>query len=71
MSQHIREVLNRRTDLSTFVVHLTRDDDPFLAEEPLTARRKLDQIIGECGNRRGGSWASSVSGTREGPLPRE
>ncbi|HXL44015.1 MAG TPA: hypothetical protein VN960_08155 [Gaiellaceae bacterium] len=28
MSVEIREVLNRRTDLSTFVVHLTRDDTP-------------------------------------------
>ena len=46
MPQPIREVLNRRTDLSTFVVHLTRDDD-WLDDEPLTAREKLDRIIAE------------------------
>jgi hypothetical protein len=39
VSQSIREVLNRRTDLSTFVVHLTRDS------EGRTARQALDSII--------------------------
>ncbi|MEO8347814.1 MAG: hypothetical protein ABI610_02795 [Acidobacteriota bacterium] len=36
----ISEVLNRRTDLSTFVVHMTRDHS---ATD--TARRRLEQII--------------------------
>jgi hypothetical protein len=37
----IREILHRRTDLSTFVVHLTRDRDG------RTARQSLDSIISE------------------------
>jgi hypothetical protein len=37
----IRDVLNRRTDLSTFVVHLTRDRDGW------SARQVLDAIIRE------------------------
>lgn len=41
MSPNIREVLHRRTDLSTFVVHLTRDKDG------RTARQVLDSIINE------------------------
>lgn len=38
---NISEVLNRRGDLSTFVVHLTRDRDS------LTARQALESIIAE------------------------
>jgi hypothetical protein len=41
MSLNIREVLHRRTDLSTFVVHLTRD------RERRTARDALDSIFNE------------------------
>jgi Putative abortive phage resistance protein AbiGi, antitoxin len=41
MGQSIREVLHRRTDLSTFVVHLTR------ATPERTARQALDSIIRE------------------------
>jgi hypothetical protein len=41
MPQNIRDVLNRRTDLSTFVVHLTRD----CGER--TARQALDSIMRE------------------------
>jgi hypothetical protein len=41
MPQLIRDVLNRRTDLSTFVVHLTRD------KGERTARQALDSIIRE------------------------
>jgi len=39
VSLSIREVLNRRTDLSTFIVHLTRDSGGG------TARQALDSII--------------------------
>lgn len=38
MAMNIREVLNRRTDLSTFVVHLTKDGDA-------RARENLESII--------------------------
>lgn len=41
MTQNIREVLDRRTDLSTFVVHLTRDKDE------QSARQALDTILSE------------------------
>ena len=41
MSQHIRDVLNRRSDLSTFIVHLTRDS------ESGTASANLRSIIRE------------------------
>jgi hypothetical protein len=41
LTQNIRDVLNRRTDLSTFVVHLTRDT------EEQGARQALDSIISE------------------------
>ena len=53
MAQQIREVLNRRTDLSTFVVHLTRD------REECSARQALDSIISEQTLRAGGpmGWA--------------
>jgi hypothetical protein len=37
MSQPIRDVLNRRTDLSTFVVHLTRDKDGRTARDALVS----------------------------------
>lgn len=40
MTQNIRDVLNRRGDLSTFVVHLTRDRDA-------PARDNLHRIIAE------------------------
>jgi hypothetical protein len=36
---HIREVLNRRTDLSTFVVHLTRTVDG------MSGRERLESIL--------------------------
>jgi hypothetical protein len=45
MPQPIRDVLNRRTDLSTFVVHLTRDRDEL--QEPITAREALESIVEE------------------------
>jgi hypothetical protein len=45
MAQPIRDVLNRRTDLSTFVVHLTRDRDEL--PEPITAREALESIVEE------------------------
>jgi hypothetical protein len=41
MAQQIRDVLNRRTDLSTFVVHLTKDTGE------RTARQALESIIDE------------------------
>jgi hypothetical protein len=43
MSQQIRDVLNRRTDLSTFVVHLTRDREQEIGWT--TAREALEAII--------------------------
>lgn len=47
MSPQIREVLNRRTDLSTFVVHLTR------ARDNRSARDALDDILHERTLKRG------------------
>lgn len=54
---HIAEVLNRRTDLSTFVVHLTRD------HEGQSAKDRLLAIVGEQRLRLGDSprgWAVGV-----------
>jgi hypothetical protein len=44
VAENVRDVLNRRTDLSTFVVHLTRDGedrDGF----PENARERLESIV--------------------------
>jgi hypothetical protein len=53
VAQRIRDILNRRTDLSTFVVHLTREKD---GSSP---RQVLDKIIKERRLRAGGpmGWA--------------
>jgi hypothetical protein len=45
MAQSIQEVLNRRTDLSTFVVHLTRDREE--SADTDTAAENLASIIRE------------------------
>lgn len=45
MAQTIREVLNRRDDLSTFVVHLTRARDGISAKDRLTTIINDRQII--------------------------
>jgi hypothetical protein len=57
----IRDVLNRRTDLSTFLVHLTRDiGDGYTAMQRLISivvERKLRATVQPFG------WAASVMGT--------
>ena len=45
MAQQIRDVLNRRDDLSTFVVHLTRSQDGVSAKERLRAMLDEGEIL--------------------------
>lgn len=47
MSQPIRDVLHRRTDLSTFVVHLTRERYDEEKNDWVTARQSLEAIMKE------------------------
>jgi hypothetical protein len=62
-SVRIEEVLQRRTDLSTFVVHLTRDTGG------RTARENLESIIGERLLRAGSpkGWATREAFGLDGP----